>query len=145
MSAERHRPGHAAGFTLLEVIVALAIAGLAFAALFRAGGTGLFAADTAGRLEEAVARAQSHLAAIGRDAALLQGEINGDDGDGFHWWLRIRPAAVRQAAPNLSQRVQRATTTLYDVEVEISWTAGGHQRAVTLRSERIDTVVPAGL
>src|SRR5690348_3248940 len=93
----RRRP-RAAGFTLLEVIVALAIAGLAFAALFRAGGTGLFAVDTAGRVEEAVARAQSHLAAVGREAALLQGDSNGDDGGGYHWWLRVRPLAERLAA-----------------------------------------------
>jgi general secretion pathway protein I len=126
------------GFTLLEVIVALAIAGLAFAMLFRAGGTGLFAVDTAGRLEEAVARAQSHLAAIGRNVALLQGDSNGDDGGGYHWWLRVRPLAVRQSGQNPGAPL--ATTTLYQVEVEISWEAGGHQRAVTLRSERIDTV-----
>jgi general secretion pathway protein I len=131
----RERP--AAGFTLLEVIVALAIAGLAFAALFRAGGTGLFAVDTAGSLEEAVARAQSHLAAVGRDAALLQGDSNGDDGGGYHWWLHVRPLAERLA----QQQGQggRSVTTLYEVEVRISWASAGRQRSVTLRSERIDT------
>jgi general secretion pathway protein I len=133
----RRRPRPAAGFTLLEVIVALAIAGLAFAALFRAGGTGLFAVDTAGRLEEAVARAQSHLAAVGRDAALLQGDANGDDGDGYHWWLHVRPLAERLAQQQGPS--QRSMTTLYEVEVRISWTTGGQQRSVTLRSERIDT------
>lgn len=136
--APRRRQRAAAGFTLLEVIVALAIAGLAFAALFRAGGTGLFAVDTAGRVEEAVVRAQSHLAAIGRDAALVQGDSNGEDGDGYHWWLHVRPLALR-----LASRQQgpggRATTTLYEVEVRISWPTGGRQRSVTLRSERLDT------
>lgn len=135
----RKRAG--AGFTLLEVIVALAIAGLAFAALFRAGGTGLFAVDTAGRVEEAVARAQSHLAAIGRDAALLPTDASGDDGDGYRWSLHVRPLAER-----LSQEQQgagrRAMTTLYEVEVGISWTDGGRPRSVTLRSERVDTTTP---
>jgi general secretion pathway protein I len=125
------------GFTLLEVIVALAIAGLAFAMLFRAGGTGLFAVDTAGRLEEAVARAQSHLAAVGRNVALLQGDSNGDDGGGYHWWLRVRPLAMRQSGQNPG--AAQTTTTLYEVEVAISWETGGRQREVTLRSERIDT------
>ncbi len=72
MSNER-----ADGFTLLEVIVALAIAALALIVLFRAGSDGLFAVDTATRAEEAVERAQSHLAAIGHDVALLQGEFCG--------------------------------------------------------------------
>ena len=58
----------AGGFTLLEVVVALAIAALALVGLFQAGSGGLFAVDTAARAEEAVQRAQSHLAAVGRDS-----------------------------------------------------------------------------
>src|SRR6266446_5415666 len=67
MCADRSLQG--SGFTLLEVVVALAIAGLALVGLFRAGSGGLLAVDTAARAEEAVQRAQSHLAAVGRDAA----------------------------------------------------------------------------
>ena len=58
----------------------------------------LFAVDTAARAEEAVQRAQSHLAAVGRNAALTEGEFTGDDGGGYRWALRIRPVAQRQAA-----------------------------------------------
>ena len=64
-----------AGFTLLEVVVAVAIAALALVGLFQAGSGGLFAVDTAARAEEALQRAQSHLAALGRDAALVEGEF----------------------------------------------------------------------
>jgi len=63
------------GFTLLEVVVALAIAAVALVGLFRAGSGGLFAVDTAARAQEAVQRAQSHLAAVGRDAALVEGDF----------------------------------------------------------------------
>src|SRR6478672_5521266 len=85
------------GFTLLEVVVALAIAGLALVGLFRAGSGGLLAVDTAARAEEAVQRAQSHLAAVGRDAALVEGEFTGDDGAGYRWTLRVRPLTTRQS------------------------------------------------
>src|SRR2546430_14279080 len=91
------------GFTLLEVVVALAIAGLALVGLFQAASGGLFAVDTAARAEEAIQRAQSHLAAVGRDAALVQGEFTDDDGGGYHWRLRVRQVATRQlvaAGPN---------------------------------------------
>src|SRR6266480_747260 len=84
------------GFTLLEVVVALAIAALAIVGLFHAAGGGLLAVNTAGRVEEAVQRAQSHLAAIGRSAALIQGEFTDDDGGGYHWRLRVQPVATRQ-------------------------------------------------
>src|ERR1700739_623987 len=85
------------GFTLLEVVVALAIAALALVGLFRAGSGALFAVDTAARAEEAVQRAQSHLAAVGRDAALVEGEFTGDDGGGYRWALRVSPATPRDA------------------------------------------------
>src|ERR1700757_2875282 len=106
MSADRHAPtlplpralgrGRVGGFTLLEVVVALAIAGLALVGLFRAGSEGLFAVDAATRAEEAVQRAQSHLAAVGRNAALTEGEFNGDDGGGYRWRLRVTPVSSRQ-------------------------------------------------
>lgn len=124
MSASR-----ADGFTLLEVLVALAIAGLALIAFFRAGGDSLMAVDTAGRAEEAVERARSHLAALGADAPLAPGETEGDDGGGYRWRLRITPVSTWQAPP--------AAATLFDVEVAISWRGHDHNRAVVLKTARL--------
>src|SRR5436305_13752932 len=107
MSGER-----AHGFTLLEVVVALAIAAMALVGLFRAGSDGVFAVDTASHAEEALQRAQSHLAAVGRDVALLQGDSEGNDGGGYRWRLHVRPAATRQAST--SDAGSAATMTLFD-------------------------------
>jgi general secretion pathway protein I len=135
LRSERRRA--ARGFTLLEVVVALAIAGLAFVLLFRAGSTGLIAANTASRTEEAVERAQSHLAAIGSEANLVAGDRQGDDGGGFRWHLSVHPVASRQ---NLSAGgVSRLVTTLYAVEVAISWKTRGRDRRVVLDTRRIAT------
>jgi general secretion pathway protein I len=125
----------AAGFTLLEVVVALAIASLALVGLFQAGSGGLFAVDTAARAEEALQRAQSHLAAVGRGAAMVEGESSGDDGGGFRWTLHVQPVAQRQGAA--ADGVTQQTTTLFDVQVAISWQARGHQREVVLRTLRL--------
>ena len=123
------------GFTLLEVLVAVAIAGLAIIGLFQAGSGGLFAADTAARAEEAIQRAQSHLAAVGRNAALVQGEFTDDDGGGYRWRLRVRPVATRQGlAPDGTSAV---TSTLYDVEVAILWPGLKGDRSVVLRTLRL--------
>jgi general secretion pathway protein I len=125
------------GFTLLEVLVAVAIAGLAIIGLFQAGSGGLFAADTAARAEEAIQRAQSHLTAVGRNAALVQGEFTDDDGGGYRWRLRVRPAATRQGlAPDGTSAV---TATLYDVEVAILWPGRKGERSVVLRTLRLGT------
>src|SRR5258708_21363969 len=121
MCADRGIRGN--GFTLLEVIVAFAIAGLAVVGLFRAGSGGLFAVDTAARAEEAVQRAQSHLAAVGRDAALVEGEFTGDDGGGYRWALRVSPLSSRQSLAQ--DGGSTVATTLFTVEVPISWP--GHE------------------
>lgn len=123
------------GFTLLEVVVALAIAGLALVGLFRAGTGGLFAVDTAARAEEAVQRAQSHLAGVGRDAGLVEGEFTGDDGGGYRWALRVRPLASRQSLAQ--DGVSLVTATLFNVEVAISWPGHEGDRSVVLRSLRL--------
>ena len=124
-----------AGFTLLEVVVAVAIAGLALVGLFQAGSGGLFAVDTAARAEEALQRAQSHLAAVGRDAALVEGDSSGDDGGGYHWRLQVQPAAQRQGVA--ADGVTPQNATLYAVLVSISWQSRGHERAVTLQTLRL--------
>jgi len=140
MCTERGSP--ATGFTLLEVVVALVIASLALIGLFQAGSGGLFAVDTAARAEEALQRAQSHLAAVGRGAALVEGDSGGDDGGGYRWRLRVQ--AVTQRPGVAADGVTPETTSLFDVEVAISWQAHGHRRAVVLRTLRLGTAGASG-
>jgi general secretion pathway protein I len=135
-------PRGGAGFTLLEVVVALVIAGLALVGLFQAGGTGLFAVDTAARAEEATERAQSHLAAVGRDAALTAGQFTDDDGGGYRWRLDVHPVATRQSPG--PDGLSTTTTTLYAVAVRISWGEAGHKRSVVLKTLRLGTANSGG-
>jgi general secretion pathway protein I len=130
------------GFTLLEVVVALAIAAVALVGLFQAGSGGLFAVDTAARVQEAVQRAQSHLAAVGRDAALVQGELTDDDGGGYRWRLRVRPVATHRAST--LEAVPTTPTTLYDVEVAISWPGHSGDRSVVLKTLRLGAAASGG-
>ena len=131
-------PRREAGFTLLEVVVALAIASLALVGLFQAGSGGMFAADTAAHAEEAVERAQSHLAAVGRNVALVVGEFAGDDGGGYRWRLRVEPAAVRAGDGVVGG------TVLYNVEVAVSWPSRGRDRSVVLKTLRLGAASPGG-
>lgn len=109
------------GFTLLEVMVALAIAVPALLVLYRQGTQALDITGTALAYEEAIARAQSRLATI-TGAALEPGDRDGDDGSQTRWHTRVTLVATAPAA------------SLYDVSVQSSW-AGG--RSVTLRTRRL--------
>ena len=105
--------------------------------LFQAASGGLWAVNTAGRVEEAVQRAQSHLAAVGRSATLIQGEFTDDDGGGYHWRLRVRPMATRQVAAPDGNPTAPALATLFDVEVAISWPGRSGERSVVLKTMRL--------
>jgi general secretion pathway protein I len=123
-----------AGFTLLEVVVAAAIAGLALVALFQTGTAGLFTANEATRVAEAVDRAQSHLAAIADAGTIAPGETEGDDGGGYHWRLSARPIGLRQASTPVPGG---GATALYDIRVTVSWGGRRHPRSVELETRRI--------
>jgi general secretion pathway protein I len=118
-------PQRQAGFTLIEVLVAFIISGLALAVLVHAGIEGLRASSLSARYQEALARAQSHLAAA-VDAS-QPGDRQGDEGDGFHWHVRITPVAT-------AARMDGGQARLLAVSVAISW---GGARSVELDSERL--------
>ena len=142
-SSMLHRSAPENGFTLLEVLVAFVIAALALGVLFGGGVDGLRATGVADRTEQALSRARSHLATVGRGVALRSTTQEGEDGSGFHWSLRIAPtqsapSGTKQGSPRL---------VLYSVRVTESWSdnnsGGDRTRAVVLRTQRLGSE-PAG-
>jgi general secretion pathway protein I len=129
-----------AGFTLLEVLIAFIIAGLAIAALMQAGGSGLAATKAAVRYEEAVSRARSHLASATHGAALAPSDNHGDDGRGFLWRVRVTPIATTTLQPLGPLRRPGVPVTLYAVSVWITWRDGNADRTVRLDTEQIGEV-----
>ncbi len=133
MTAPAERRAAAAGFTLIEVLVALAIAALGLGALLAAASTGLGNAALADRYLEAVGRAQSRLAAVGITIPLQPGTQSGDDGEGFTWRVSIsQPVAHANAA-----ETQPAPPASYGVEVSISWRSGALTKSLSLVTERL--------
>ena len=128
------------GFLLLEVLVAFVIAALALAVLFEGAVGGLRATALAGRYDQAIARARSHLAAVGGRASwLAPGVQAGDDGSGFRWQVRVVPVAATVLAAPPTRRL-----ILYRVSVTESWKAEGAQRDVRLTTARLQQEAWAG-
>lgn len=124
----------AAGFTLLEVLVAFAIAAIGLAASLQGGTAALGNAGIAAASIEATRRAQSRLAMVGAAAPLVPGETAGDDGDGFRWRVLVSPTLVRAA--DSSQEARRAPAAFL-VEVAVGWRTGRRTRDVTLTTLRL--------
>lgn len=133
----RRDPPQDGGFSLLEVLVALLITGIAFGALFQGALGGLRAADISGRTEEALSRARSRIAVLGQAAPITAGDRQGEDGGGYRWQERVAPVSQRAAAPG------SVGIALYRIEVRMSWGEGSAARSVTLETKRLGSTPPA--
>ena len=131
------------GFTLLEVLVAFAIAAPALALLYRQGIASLGTAQTAAGYQEAISRAQSHLDAL-NGSKLAAGEQAGDDGGGFAWRLRIAPvASTAPPRPVPRGSPYAGGTTLFAVAVEIAWPGPHGKHTLTLNTRRLGPATAA--
>ena len=137
-----HRRSGDAGFTLLEVLVAFAIAAAALAALTQGALGGLQSVRVSGHVQEAVARARSRLAVLGHAVPLAPGEQEGDDGGGFRWRQRVTPVGDPQPAPTGAAPPGAARPVLLDVSVAVSWRLDGRAREVVLRTRRLGLLPP---
>ena len=133
-----------AGFTLLEVLVAFAIAAPALTLLYRQGFVSMSVTRAAASYQEAISRAQSRLDALADDG-LVAGERTGDDGGGFRWRTRIAPVASTPP-PRPAQRgsLYAGGTTLYAVTIEVSWPAPGGTRTFALDTRRLGPAEAGG-
>ena len=133
-----------AGFTLLEVMIAFAIAALALGVFYGGVAGGVRTAGVAAHYEAALARAQSRLAAMGGPARLIPGDTSGDDGGGYTWRVQVRQTASAPFAglpPDAARTAPRAA--LFALNVTIAWNMDGGERRVTLGTARLLTIPAA--
>ena len=80
-----------AGFTIVEVIAALAILSLSLTLLFSTMSEGIHRQQRAKTLTQASALAQSLLARVGTELPLAAGATKGDFANGFRWEMQVTP------------------------------------------------------
>ncbi len=131
------------GFSLLEVVIALAIAGIALVVVFQAVGTSLRTTSLTPRYQEALSRARSHLDSA--TAHPLSGEQEGDDGSGYRWRTHIKVTGSSAKQDALGRPVPNPdalVVTLYAITVWIDWRDGAQVRTVRLDSAGLQTTAP---
>ncbi len=129
-----------AGFTLLEVLIALVIVMVALGGLLDGGVLGLRSAQASLRHEQAASLARSYLAE--QSVALRPGERSGDAGNGFAWRVTMRPISVVRAVPLGAPpglAAQSPLVTLYGVTVQVSWKDGAGGGVEQIESRRLAT------
>ncbi len=117
------------GFTLLEVLVALAILGVAFGALLQAFAGGLRRVSVLEDHATAVMQARSELDQLAAELPLDEGQYSGRFADGMVWTARLRRYELGRSGSNATLAV-----IPYEITVTVSW---GEHRAFTLTSLRL--------
>jgi general secretion pathway protein I len=139
------------GFTLIEVLAAIALLAIAFAVGLGALGK---AAQNAGRsaaLATAVERAQSLLAEQGLTAPLRNETLSGHFDDGMRWTLKVhalpKPAPAQGDAEGVALQQQGALLAqataidLYQLDVAVQY---GADRTLRLSTQRAQAAPPDG-
>jgi general secretion pathway protein I len=110
------RPAARRGFSLIEVLVALAILGIALGALMPRLSLGTLASERAERTEAAVVLAERLLAEAGRTIPMpTRQPIDGSTPDGFSWHLET--CCLRTVSNTTRQNV----AGIVDLRAEVSW------------------------
>ena len=128
-----------AGFSLLEVLVALVIVGLALTAIGGVIGSGLSAGRISDQAAAALTLAESKIAAAG--AALQPGSSSGEFAGNYRWQLQIAPYEDhREDSAAASDQV--SALRLYRVEVTVAWRDKTRRRQLTLATLRLGSAPP---
>jgi general secretion pathway protein I len=122
----------AAGFTLLEVLVALAIVGLAMGAIAGVFSNGLLGHETASNAEAALAVAEGQLALAA--GAPRPGASNGVYDGRFAWQTTV---AFFQDTIDKDAVAPKSLPLLYRIAVNVSWSDGRRSRQVSLSTLRL--------
>lgn len=120
-----------AGFTLIEVLIALSVVGLALGALAGVFGNALMGHETASDAEAALALAEERLALVG--ATLRPGKASGNFAGRFAWYTTIAPYEDKDKAAEIPTSLPR----LYQVAVTVAWQDGRRSRQVALSTLRL--------
>jgi general secretion pathway protein I len=120
------------GFTLLEVLVSLAILAGALTVMFQVFSRTLDSTADANARTVAANLAQSLLARIGSEMPLKEGENSGQFDNGFRWQIRMTPYD-----PDHYRNL--AFVRPYDVAIDVSWTIRSQIRSIHLSALRLAT------
>jgi len=127
--AQRHSCPRQQGFTLLEVLVATAILGIAVAIVLQLFSANLRAISDSGDYVIAVTRAEMKMREVLAADDLAEKAYSELTNDGY----RIDVAV----AEILKDRTENIQQRLFEIDLTIHWTKGTKERAYTLRTMKL--------
>ncbi len=117
------------GFTLLEVLVAVAILGIAIAVVLQLFSSDLRAISLSGQYVAAGAKAEAKMREILDDDALAERSLSETTNDGY----RIDVAVTRV----LGKRTENLPVVLLEISLTVRWTDAAKERVFNVRTMKI--------
>jgi general secretion pathway protein I len=119
-----------AGFTLVEVIVALAILSAGLGLLLGLISNSLRQTASAQRMAEAGSLAQSLMAEVGTVLPIRPETRDGQYSNGYRWHLKVQPY-------DGARESEEGPVGLYRVSAEVEWEQGAERRFYALTTLRL--------
>lgn len=127
MRSARRIPCGEYGFTLLEVIIALAILGIGFALAMELLASGVRSVRASEDYTQAVLLARQKMAEIAATRSLDGSADAGEFSGGFHWVSEVQPLPQEEDLP----------AQLYQVRVRIAWPGRRGEKSLDLYTLRM--------
>lgn len=136
------RASRADGFSLLEVIAAVLLLAITFAALMRVAGSSLNLTTRAAERSEAAMWARSLLDSAYVLEPARVGASSGRFDARYQWQLNVspwQPATAGAQGPVASPLVTPATLHMFRLDLDVLWAAGGHHYSAHFSTLRLAT------
>jgi type II secretion system protein I len=133
------------GFTLLEIMVALAILATGIVTVLELFGGSLRLGGKASRRTQAVIYAQNVMERVLAKERLEDGQESGEFPDGYRWQARVQEVhPPEEGSKRLQSNREQATDFFHlkDIEVGVFWSEGVGQQSYLLRSLHTQTNQP---
>ncbi len=124
-----------AGFTLLEVMVSLAILGIALTCILQLFSGGLDSVKRSGDYTKALLYAKEKMDEVMSSNALTEGEESGEFVDeNYRWYTEISPLEFQE-----EEVYEILPLKIYEVTLKISWLRDGKEKNIEINSLKSST------
>jgi general secretion pathway protein I len=122
------------GFTLIEVVVAMAILSIGLVVIIELFGGGLRLGRVSQEYTKAAGYARVKMEEINLASALEEGIQEGEFDGQFRWQVEVKKVDL---LPSGQETNYRPPVDLYWVRVDVLWKSGSKERAAALESYRL--------
>jgi prepilin-type N-terminal cleavage/methylation domain-containing protein len=117
------------GFTLIEILVAVSIMGIAIAVILQLFSANLRNISNSGDYVEAATRAEVKMMEVMDTHSLIEKSYSEVTNDGYRMDIAVTEA--------LKERTENLQVRLFEIALTVRWTKGTKEKAMTLRSMKV--------